>query len=485
MNSALMLMLHADPFADGAGGTEMQVLDRIAALALPRAVVVYPFMADCINAALITGGNVAAAQFHSFPLKTPLLRFAHSHPEAEELLLRIARVFGVSAVSVEHALYFPLNALTRLQDAGLKLITVHHDFYAVCPSLNLIDVATYSACAAHAGQPEKSPSCLSSYFASAGATPPCPAETLLAAHQRAWTAVFHRAERLVFPSESARTTTLAAYPQAAPRSTVIPHGYAAPPPLARPRSPSTLLRVALIGQVAHRIKGRELILELLAATRALPLEWHFFGDVEYLNFMSRVDEVGVRRVYHGPYRRSAILEKLRGSGVDVALFTSVCPETFSFTLSEALIAGVPPLVPRLGALAERVEAVRAGWIIAPNSASAAAAKLNELCADRAKVAAEQQKLAAFQHTTLAQNAAAYAALYAPLLQAEPTSPDTSELPAAAALYVERRRLREQQLRAAQPAYKRSLFYGAYKSLKHLVPVAVRDHLYRLLVNRGG
>jgi glycosyltransferase involved in cell wall biosynthesis len=485
MKSALMVLLHSDPFAADAGGTEMHVLDRIASLALPRAVIVYPFMPDCVNAALILDGRVAAASFYSFPLKVPLLRFAHTHQEVEELLEWLARVFGVSALSVEHALYFPLNALKRFQDAGLGVVTVHHDFYCVCPSLNLLDISTYTVCKAHAGHPEMSPRCLENYFKSAGATPPCPAETMLVAHQQLWGEILNRAERIMFPSESARTTVLATYPRVADRTAVVPHGYAS---IQAPATKSTgisgtLLRVALIGQVAHRIKGRELILELLSATRALPLEWHFFGDVEYLNFTSRVDELGVRRVYHGPYQRADIIDKLRSSGVDVSLFTSVCPETFSFTLSEALLAGVPPIVPRLGALADRVTSAGAGWIIDPNSASAVEAILKELCVDRSKVAAEHQRLAAYKHTTLPENAAAYATIYAPLLQKESlAAPDESALRMAADTYTKRKVLREQQLLAAQPAYKRSIFYGAYKSLKYLVPVSVRNGLYRLLVS---
>ena len=45
------------------------------------------------------------------------------------------------------------------------------------------------------------------------------------------------------------------------------------------------------------------------------------------------------------------------------LYPSAGPETFSYTLSEAWAAGRPVLVPPIGALAERVQATGAGWVM--------------------------------------------------------------------------------------------------------------------------
>lgn len=47
----------------------------------------------------------------------------------------------------------------------------------------------------------------------------------------------------------------------------------------------------------------------------------------------------------------------------VVLYPSAGPETFSYTLSEAWRAGLPAFVPPIGALAERMKAYPAGWIM--------------------------------------------------------------------------------------------------------------------------
>ncbi len=48
--------------------------------------------------------------------------------------------------------------------------------------------------------------------------------------------------------------------------------------------------------------------------------------------------------------------------VKLVAFPSTGPESFSLTLSEAWSAGLPAIVPPIGALAERMRASGAGWV---------------------------------------------------------------------------------------------------------------------------
>jgi GT2 family glycosyltransferase/glycosyltransferase involved in cell wall biosynthesis len=66
---------------------------------------------------------------------------------------------------------------------------------------------------------------------------------------------------------------------------------------------------------------------------------------------------------HGRYRPDELPRLLDAYRVDLVLFPSTGPETFSYTLSEAWAAGMPVLVPPIGALAERVEASDAGFVM--------------------------------------------------------------------------------------------------------------------------
>ncbi|HUL96035.1 MAG TPA: glycosyltransferase family 4 protein [Usitatibacter sp.] len=94
---------------------------------------------------------------------------------------------------------------------------------------------------------------------------------------------------------------------------------------------------------------------------------------------------------HGAYQDDEVGPLLAAYGAEIALFPHQVPESFSYTLSDAWAAGLPVLVPREGALGERLERHGGGWFLPPGfGASEVAAQLRRLlsaegAADVAKV----------------------------------------------------------------------------------------------------
>jgi glycosyltransferase involved in cell wall biosynthesis len=66
---------------------------------------------------------------------------------------------------------------------------------------------------------------------------------------------------------------------------------------------------------------------------------------------------------HGAYGDDEAVGLLRAYGAEVALFPNQVPESFSYALSDAWLAGLPALVPDEGALGERVAAHGGGWFL--------------------------------------------------------------------------------------------------------------------------
>lgn len=66
---------------------------------------------------------------------------------------------------------------------------------------------------------------------------------------------------------------------------------------------------------------------------------------------------------HGRYVAADLPALLTHYRVRLVAFPSTGPETFSFTLSESWAAGLPVIVPPIGALAERVAGSGAGWTL--------------------------------------------------------------------------------------------------------------------------
>jgi glycosyltransferase involved in cell wall biosynthesis len=82
---------------------------------------------------------------------------------------------------------------------------------------------------------------------------------------------------------------------------------------------------------------------------------------------------------HGAYDDNEVVPLLRAYGADIALFPNQVPESFSYALSDAWSAGLPALVPREGALAERVERHGGGWFLPPGfGAAEVAAELRRI-----------------------------------------------------------------------------------------------------------
>ncbi|MDR0771019.1 MAG: glycosyltransferase [Burkholderiales bacterium] len=70
-----------------------------------------------------------------------------------------------------------------------------------------------------------------------------------------------------------------------------------------------------------------------------------------------------RLLIHGRYTPDDLPTLMDYYGVKLVLYPSAGPETFCYTLSETWRAGRPALVPPFGALAERMQAQGAGWVM--------------------------------------------------------------------------------------------------------------------------
>jgi hypothetical protein len=85
-------------------------------------------------------------------------------------------------------------------------------------------------------------------------------------------------------------------------------------------------------------------------------------------------------------------------------------ETFSYVLSEFIIAGLPVLVNEFGALAERVRAHQAGWVV--GSVDAAVEQIAKLVRAPELLRPVAEQVRGLRHLSLEENAEAYRRTYA-------------------------------------------------------------------------
>ena len=119
------------------------------------------------------------------------------------------------------------------------------------------------------------------------------------------------------------------------------------------------LRIVVLGAL-NAIKGADLLeaSALDAADRAFPLEFHLIGDA--YRSLSRAAN---RLTVHGKYRDGDLLRLLERLAPDLIWFPARWPETYSYTLSAALRAGLPVAATNLGAIHDRLAGRALSWAL--------------------------------------------------------------------------------------------------------------------------
>jgi GT2 family glycosyltransferase/glycosyltransferase involved in cell wall biosynthesis len=265
----------------------------------------------------------------------------------------IVRTLRIAHIHVHHTLGFQPEIrrfIERVAKAsGVSYDITIHDYFEVCPRLDMIDgsgvycdntdVSVCDACVKKNGAAiEMSDRDPSAWF---------------------WRDSNHRfaagARRVFVPDDDVRQRLARFWPDIA--VTVRPHPEETPERWSEPlrRQPDEHLRIAVIGAISER-KGSSVLLKCAedALNRKLPITFVIVG------FSNRAEFELLRNVeVTGGYEEEELPDLLRTSRCHLAFFPSVWPETYSYTLSQALAAGLYPVSFDIGAIARRIRAF--GW----------------------------------------------------------------------------------------------------------------------------
>ena len=133
-----------------------------------------------------------------------------------------------------------------------------------------------------------------------------------------------------------------------------------PPPQARPLPAGAPLKIVVLGALSA-IKGADLLeaTALEAARRNAPIEFHLLGyGYRHLQTQPRA-----HLTVHGSYEDDDLPGLLQWLQPDLVWFPAQWPETYSYTLSASLQAGLPVVAPDLGAFPERLAGRPWSWVV--------------------------------------------------------------------------------------------------------------------------
>jgi glycosyltransferase involved in cell wall biosynthesis len=248
-------------------------------------------------------------------------------------LVGLLRDTGLARVHYHHVHGLPAQVLDLAREAGCPWDVTLHDYYPMCPQYQLTD-----ASGRYCGEPDEAgcTRCLAA----------APAQWPMGIAQ--WRDAFARllggATRVIAPSQDAARRIKRHFPGIAVE--VWPHGDAAP-------AAAPALKVLVLGGVSPS-KGMHLLEACArdAKRRGLPLRFRVLGHVAW-----PTDGESLPLSYTGEFAEGelpALLEQERG---DAIFFPAQWPETWSYTLSDALASGLPILAPAIGAFMERLDGV--------------------------------------------------------------------------------------------------------------------------------
>lgn len=120
--------------------------------------------------------------------------------------------------------------------------------------------------------------------------------------------------------------------------------------------------VAFIGGLSVA-KGAEIAYNLIKHS-SKEINWFLFGEIG-LSKLSMLEQENL--VKAGSYRRDDLHCLLNECQIDLVCILPIWPETFCYTLSEAILCKIPVLVTEIGALKERVNKLECGWMVKPDA----------------------------------------------------------------------------------------------------------------------
>lgn len=330
----LLQVLH-----DRDGGTLQHVLQLAEALASQASMLMLrPAPGQQVRLEVIGAGASSAA-----------LHFAL--PQQFEQLVEGLRALGVAHVHFHHLLgHHPLLRDELAERLGVTHDFTVHDFHAVCPQISMIGVG-----GAYCGEVglAQCQDCL--------AQQPAPGGADIAGWRREHGRLLERARHVIAPSRDALERLRHYLPQAS--LVLVPHletgGDAWPVPAPEPLAADAPLRIAVLGALSV-IKGADTLEDVARAARraGAPVQFHLLGYA----YRALRGEPDTALTVHGPYQAHELPGLIEALHPDLIWFPARVPETYSYTLSAALRAGLPVVAPQLGAFPERLEARPWSWV---------------------------------------------------------------------------------------------------------------------------
>jgi glycosyltransferase involved in cell wall biosynthesis len=261
-----------------------------------------------------------------------------------DLLYDTLNLFAIKKIHIHHIIGFQFSIEALCLKLGVKYDFTFHDYYSICPRVNMVKPG-FGFC--NKPSIDECNICLK-----------MPPNTISDIEIVWWRAQFNSllsgANNLISPSiDTARRINYFF-----PNLDIKPVAHETFKNL-KFQSPKKLVNVSknkhflILGTLTLN-KGREVLNNLLnkIAEKKLPIKFTLIGLPDAPIKPSK------NFSYTGPYDDEDILPLIRKQDADAILFLSQCPETYSYTLTYAMLSSLHIVAPNLGSFPERLNSYK-------------------------------------------------------------------------------------------------------------------------------
>lgn len=247
-------------------------------------------------------------------------------------IVSLLKNIGINTIHFHHILGLPASMLSLGKELQVPHLLTVHDFYLLNANPTLTDEnGVYPG---HYSDDQKNP------------LYPLPADKTVAEWQSQFREFVETAAEVIYPSNSTKAIFEKVY---RPKNSVVaPHvePLLAVKKIPHPFEKKVIYTVGVVGAIG-REKGADLLEQMAgqALQLGLPLKFKLIG---YAYRPLKLVETT------GPYDLADLQDLIQRADLDVVLFPARWPETYSYTLSYALDAGLPVFAPNVGAFPERL-----------------------------------------------------------------------------------------------------------------------------------
>ncbi len=275
--------------------------------------------------------------------------------EFKYIYFKVLVGLNIDIVHIQHLLRHTRDILNIIKLLGIPTILSFHDFYYICPSINLLNNDNQYCELKCTDQTMQCKYPLQIF----DELPIL--KDFVDIWRKEGSVLIENCSAFTAPTKSAMDIYISIYPELKNKNyKLIEHGrdIGKTSPKFELPSKDKPIKILVPGIIKNH-KGHDFIKQLKEIDNENRIEFHFMGIIN--------DDLKELGIYHGKYEREnfcKIVNEIKPSFIGIF---SICPETYCHTLTEAWSCGIPVLVTKIGALEERVIKNGGGWFLDHNS----------------------------------------------------------------------------------------------------------------------